>query len=66
VREAGREAASASGERPRLQRGFAMAVGATAAKLHLSSAAAAGRRPSLLHLAAVAVLCSLFSIYARL
>jgi len=36
-----------------------MAAGATAAKLHLSSAAAAGRRPSLLHLAAVAVLCSL-------
>ncbi|XP_066348957.1 probable methyltransferase PMT15 [Miscanthus floridulus] len=35
-----------------------MAVGATATKLHLSSAAAAARRPSLLHLAAVAVLCS--------
>lgn len=34
-----------------------MAVGAPATKLHLSSAAAA-RRPSLLHLAAVAVLCS--------
>ena len=59
MREAGREAASASGERLRLQSGFAMAAGATAAKLHLSSAAAAGRRPSLLHLAAVAVLCSL-------
>ena len=36
-----------------------MAVGATAAKLHLSSVAGAARRPSLLHLAAVAVLCSL-------
>ncbi|CAN6249783.1 unnamed protein product [Urochloa humidicola] len=36
-----------------------MAVGATAAKLHLSSAAAAARRPSLLHLVAVAALCSL-------
>jgi hypothetical protein len=35
-----------------------MAVGAIATKLHLSSAAAAARRPSLLHLAAVAVLCS--------
>ncbi|XP_062226485.1 probable methyltransferase PMT15 [Phragmites australis] len=35
-----------------------MAVGATATKLHLPSAAAAARRPSLLHLAAVAVLCS--------
>ena len=43
-----------------------MAVGATAAKLHLSSAAAAESRHSLLHLAAVAVLGSLFSIYARL
>ena len=43
-----------------------MAAGATAAKLHLSSAAAAESRHSLLHLAAVAVLCSLFSIYARL
>ncbi|CAL5025898.1 unnamed protein product [Urochloa decumbens] len=36
-----------------------MAVGATAAKLHLSSAAAAARRPSMLHLVAVAALCSL-------
>ncbi|PWZ41495.1 putative methyltransferase PMT15 [Zea mays] len=35
-----------------------MAVGATATKL-LPSAAAAARRPSMLHLAAVAVLCSL-------
>ncbi|AQK45444.1 probable methyltransferase PMT15 [Zea mays] len=40
-----------------------MAVGATAAKLHLSSAAAAARRPSLLHLAAVAVLCSLSYLF---
>ncbi|PWZ44759.1 putative methyltransferase PMT15 [Zea mays] len=38
-----------------------MAVGATAAKLHLSSAAA--RRPSLLHFAAVAVLCSLSYLF---
>ncbi|XP_062185329.1 probable methyltransferase PMT15 [Phragmites australis] len=35
-----------------------MAVGATATKMHPLSAAAVGGRPSLLHLVAVAVLCS--------
>ncbi|KAK8449422.1 hypothetical protein SEVIR_7G216500v4 [Setaria viridis] len=40
-----------------------MAVGTTAVKLHLSSAAAAARRPSLLHLAAVAALCSLSYLF---